>query len=119
MNTTSERCESCQGVGTIPTHRSRWIGGGKTGYRSEGAYDVRCDDCNGMGSSESAPITVSAAFAPLITAVKAGNVMDAYRVVDTLIPSPVFASWDDFAAFHADDLRDAVMDHDADDSEVA
>ncbi len=52
---TTNHCERCQGAGTIPTYRSRWIGGSKDGYRSEGVYDVRCDDCNGMGSSEPPP----------------------------------------------------------------
>jgi DnaJ-class molecular chaperone len=87
MNTTSTittngRCETCQGAGTIPVTRSRWIGGGKDGYRSVWSGEVRCDDCDGAGSLD-------------------------------------FETYADFAAFDADDLRDAQLERERDDCEVA
>ena len=76
MTTTSERCNGGQGAGTVHVTRSRWIGGGKDGYRNKWSGDVRCDDCDGTAA-------------------------DAV---------PDFASYDDYAAYFADDLRDAEMD---------
>lgn len=87
MNTTNGRCETCEGAGTVHVTRSRWIGGGKEGYRSERTEDIRCDDCDGAGSRE--PVsTLDPAYAGV----------------------PDFDSWDAYSAFDADDLRDAMME---------
>ncbi len=89
--TTNGRCEACEGAGTIPVTRSRWIGGGIDGYRNVWSGDVRCDDCNGAGSRE--PVSPRD---------------PAYAGV------PDFDSYADFAAYDADDLRDAAMEHELD-----
>jgi RecJ-like exonuclease len=94
--TTVTSCETCQGAGTVAVTRSRWIGGGKEGYCSERTEDVRCDDCDGAGSRE--PVsTLDPAYAGV----------------------PDFDSYDDYAAWFADDLRDAQLEHERDDCEVA
>ncbi len=96
IDTTVTSCETCQGRGTVKVTRSRWIGGGKEGYRSERTEDIRCDDCNGAGSLE--PVsTLDPAYADV----------------------PDFETYADYAAFDADDLRDAKLERDADESEVA
>lgn len=43
------KCRICNGVGSQESQRSRWIGGGKLGYRSEWAVIVVCDLCQGSG----------------------------------------------------------------------
>lgn len=107
--------------GAITTMVGRIIGRASDGHevRSETFMvpsNETCPTCKGRGR-----ITVENDYAPLISAVEAGNVMAAHRAVDALIPSPVFANWDDYSAFYADDLRDAAMEHepDADDGEAA
>lgn len=35
-------CTRCNGTATVEHHRSRWIGGGKSGYRSEGTLSEPC-----------------------------------------------------------------------------
>jgi RecJ-like exonuclease len=94
--TTNGRCETCKGAGTVHVTRSRWIGGGENGYRSERTEDIRCDDCNGTGSLE--PVsTLDPAYAGV----------------------PDFETYDDYSAFDADDLRDADLEQMLDDCEVA
>ncbi len=94
--TTNGRCETCQGRGAVHVTRSRWIGGGIDGYRNVWSGDVRCDDCNGAGSLE--PVsTLDPAYADV----------------------PDFETYDDYSAWYADDLRDAAMEHELDDYEVA
>jgi hypothetical protein len=89
--TTNGRCETCKGAGTVAVTRSRWIGGGKEGYCSERTEDVRSDGCNGAGSLE--PVsTLDPAYADV----------------------PDFASYDDYSAWFADDLRDAQLEHELD-----
>jgi hypothetical protein len=39
-------CGECRGVGTIASPRSRWVGGGKLGYRSEWTVQVACPACH-------------------------------------------------------------------------
>ncbi len=80
--TTNGRCETCQGAGTIPVTRSRWIGGGKDGYRSVWSGEVRCDACDGTSPLD-------------------------------------FETYDAYSAYDADDLRDAQLEHELDDWEVA
>ena len=71
--------------------RSRWIGGGENGYRSVWSGDVRCDDCNGAGSLE--PVsTRDPAYADV----------------------PEFETYDDYATWFADDLRDQALEHELD-----
>ncbi len=38
-------CGECGGVGTVASPRSRWVGGGKLGYRSEWTVPVACPVC--------------------------------------------------------------------------
>jgi hypothetical protein len=42
-------CPTCHGAGTVESKRSRWVGGGKLGYRSEWTLDVQCEGCGGTG----------------------------------------------------------------------
>lgn len=42
-------CGKCSGTGRQLEHRSRWIGGGKSGYRSEWDIAVTCETCGGTG----------------------------------------------------------------------
>jgi hypothetical protein len=44
-----ETCIDCQGTGTVERQRSRWIGGGQTGYRSEWTVAMPCEACQGAG----------------------------------------------------------------------
>ncbi len=89
--TTVTSFETCQGRGTVHVTRSRWIGGGENGYRSVWSGDVRCDDCNGAGSLE--PVsTRDPAYADV----------------------PEFETYDDYATWFADDLRDAAMERELD-----
>lgn len=76
MNTTSERCNGCNGHGEVPSGYTRFHSGLM-------AWRV-CDECNGVGTFE----------------IEAGPVF----------PAPEFASYDDYSAYHADDLRDAMME---------
>lgn len=39
-------CQDCKGTGVIVRHRSRWIGGGKLGYRDEWTVRETCE-CGG------------------------------------------------------------------------
>jgi hypothetical protein len=41
-----QMCRRCGGIGRTEHRRSRWIGGGKTGYRSEWVVIESCD-CGG------------------------------------------------------------------------
>lgn len=45
-------CRTCGGTGSIVRHRSRWIGGGKLGYRSTWTVLERCKDCEGASMLE-------------------------------------------------------------------
>jgi RecJ-like exonuclease len=56
------RCETCKGRGTVHVTRSRWIGGGKEGYRSVWSSDIRCDACDGTGSLDFADFETYSAF---------------------------------------------------------
>lgn len=42
-------CPHCHGDGVIESKRSRWVGGGKTGYRSEWTIRAQCRNCDGTG----------------------------------------------------------------------
>lgn len=42
-------CPTCHGAGTVESKRSRWVGGGKLGYRHEWSLDVTCEACAGTG----------------------------------------------------------------------
>jgi hypothetical protein len=46
-----QMCTRCGGTGRIEHQRSRWIGGGKTGYRSEWTVFEACD-CGGRAMFE-------------------------------------------------------------------
>ncbi len=70
MNTTSERCNGCNGHGEVPSGYTRFHSGLM-------AWRV-CDECNGVGTVETA--------------------------------EPMFASWDAYSAYDADDLRDAQLE---------
>lgn len=42
-------CPTCHGAGTVTSHRSRWVGGSKLGYRHEWDIEVECRECAGTG----------------------------------------------------------------------
>jgi hypothetical protein len=72
----------------------------------------RCSGCTGHGE-------VPSGYTRFRSGLMAWRVCDECHGSGTVEIEPVFASWDDYSAYDADDLRDAAMDHDADESEVA
>jgi hypothetical protein len=97
MNTTSERCNGCNGHGDVPSGYTRFHSGLM-------AWRV-CDECNGVGTVEAAE--------PVETLEPVSTLDPAYADV------PDFETYDDYAAWFADDLRDAAIEHELDDCEVA
>lgn len=58
-------CRKCSGTGQTLEHRSRWIGGGKSGYRSEWDIPVTCQRCDGTGiDPEPDPAVAAPGFTP-------------------------------------------------------
>jgi len=53
-------CPSCEGTGVVEHRHSKWVGGGRTGYRSEWTEPVPCDHCDGEGTVPSPVIVIGA-----------------------------------------------------------
>ena len=53
-------CRKCNGEGTITRHRSRWIGGGRNGYRSEWTVSETCQACGGAAMIEIEGVAIDA-----------------------------------------------------------
>lgn len=73
-------CRTCGGTGRITRHRSRWIGGGRNGYRSQYTAVLPCKDCEGVamafeieGKQVDAPGFTAEKFAEFVDRAKANQ----------------------------------------------